>query len=221
MNEDNMKKEIEELKKQMKEIQNEIKKESQSTKEKVYKIKTNIVDPVNKLQGSISKYVSGVMDSVASSLETSFSGIFPNDPGKGSRKLKIRIDNLSIDKKYLSHFYKESSNLLSLIADENRLKLLKELENSGKYQKELSENTKIHGGTFNHHINKLIESNFAIQEAVRGRYLITIEGREALKLAEFLYLRKFPKHCCNPKEVQEDKDKPTNIEIDPLDENED
>ncbi len=42
-------------------------------------------------------------------------------------------------------------------------------------------------GTLPHHLKQLEEAGYVTQERVRGRYLITIPGRMALKLAEYLH----------------------------------
>ena len=46
------------------------------------------------------------------------------------------------------------------------------------------------GGTFKHHTDILQDEGFITREAIRGRYLITQLGIEALKLAEMIHVRK-------------------------------
>ncbi|GAG96161.1 unnamed protein product, partial [marine sediment metagenome] len=92
--------------------------------------------------------------------------------------------------KEVEDFYENASLLLSALGDDNRLKILKILEDSPQYQKELAEDTGLKGGTFKHHTDILQDANFVTREAIRGRYLITQLGIEALKLAEMIYLRK-------------------------------
>jgi len=152
----------------------------------------------------IHTYVSGVMDSVATGIEEAVSTI-DIELGKGSKKKKkYRASAGSVASEFLPDFFKTAADFLSILSDENRLKLLKKLERGGKYQKGLSEETGIKGGTFKHHIDKLIEANYVTQEVVRGRYLITMEGREALKLAEFLYLKKYPSHSSSAVQYEEE-----------------
>ena len=97
--------------------------------------------------------------------------------------------NIPEDK--LEEFYEIGAAIVAAIGDPNRLRILKELEKSPKYQKELSDITNLRGGTFKHHMDRLLddEVKFVTQEVVRGRYLLTTRGREALKLAEMQYMR--------------------------------
>ncbi|MHA1260336.1 MAG: ArsR family transcriptional regulator [Candidatus Heimdallarchaeaceae archaeon] len=117
-----------------------------------------------------------------------FKSFIPVDDDKERREkvqdTKERIDKSSED------FFTKSSILLSALGDENRLKILKILEESPQYQKELSEITGLKGGSFKHHTDILQNVEFITREAVRGRYLITQLGIEALKLAEMIYFRK-------------------------------
>ena len=97
--------------------------------------------------------------------------------------------NIPEDK--LEEFYEIGATIVAAIGDSNRLRILKELERGPKYQKELSDITSLRGGTFKHHMDRLLdrEVKFVTQEVVRGRYLITTRGREALKLAEMQFRR--------------------------------
>lgn len=161
------------------------------------------------LESSLSDYSRSILESVAESLRNSMNvalssastigqelGTMGEEIGKEISK-KFKEANVTIEKteripeEKLEEFYEIGSNLVSAIGDQNRLKILKELEKGAKYQKELSEITGLHGGTFKHHMDKLLEEGieFVTQEVVRGRYLLTISGREALKLAEMLYLQ--------------------------------
>ena len=67
--------------------------------------------------------------------------------------------------------------------------IVKELEKEPMRQSDLSEKTNIKGGNFKHHMSILKEKGLVHQEGVRERYMLAFAGREALKLAEFLYHR--------------------------------
>lgn len=90
----------------------------------------------------------------------------------------------------IGDFITTTAGLFSALGDENRLKVLKTLELGPEFQKELSEKTNLKGGTYKHHTDILQEVDFITREAIRGRYLITQLGIEALKLSELLFLRK-------------------------------
>ncbi|MHA2272017.1 MAG: hypothetical protein ACXACI_09160 [Candidatus Hodarchaeales archaeon] len=145
------------------------------------------------------------MDSVADGIEGALDGIFTfgdragarhRRAGDRKRKAANRIHRRFGRARYhlkeedRERFPSEGASILSVLSDERRLKILHHLETGPAYQKELSDNTGVVGGQWKHHADQLKEAGFIDQEAVRGRYLITQLGREALKLAEMLYIRK-------------------------------
>jgi len=96
----------------------------------------------------------------------------------------------------LAVFCQKTPLLLSALGDRSRLKILKTLEMEGPlYPTELSEITRIRAGSFSHHMKVLKDEDAQLgvslitQEAKRGRYLIGVFGREALKFAEVLFVR--------------------------------
>ena len=103
-----------------------------------------------------------------------------------------RLRRYTVDPEDLETFFQEAPNLIGVLGDENRLRILKTLQQAPHYQSELSEATNVVGGSFKHHMDKLRDANFVIQEAVRGRYLITQSGREALALSEMMFIRHNP-----------------------------
>ena len=133
---------------------------------------------------TIGDYVDSVMTSVAGNLERAMKAItFPTWDEDGKKKQE---GGLSEDE--LEEFFEDGSTILSALSDGKRLRMLKALENGPLYQQELSKQSNSFGGTFKHHMDKLLDSRFVIQEAVRGRYLISREGLESLKLAELLFM---------------------------------
>ncbi len=154
------------------------------------------------VDGTISEYVTKVVDSVGKNLESSLRTVW----GEGKKGMKriisingvddtdelgsTSLSNGRVTSKSLEQFYEEASNLLSALGDDKRLMILKILENSPQYQKELAEDTELRGGQFGHHTKVLSDEGYITREAVRGRYLITQLGLEALKLAEMIYLRR-------------------------------
>jgi predicted transcriptional regulator len=144
--------------------------------------------------GTITEYVSKVVDSVGKNLESTLRTAFGKakevkfDEAKG--EIKIIKEDKRATKDTDDIFFENAGNLLSALGDDNRLKILKILEKSPEYQKELSETTGLRGGTFKHHTDILQDEGFITREAIRGRYLITQLGIEALKLAEMIHVRK-------------------------------
>jgi hypothetical protein len=152
--------------------------------------------------GTISEYVSKVVNSVGKNLQSTLRSAFGDskktfesvirvkDEDDENRAAFVLSSECCTTPDELEEFLEEAANLLSALGDSNRLKLLKILEKSPQYQKELSEITDLKGGTFKHHTDILQNEQFITREAIRGRYLITQLGIEALKIAEMIYLRK-------------------------------
>ncbi len=73
---------------------------------------------------------------------------------------------------------------MSALGQEHRLKILSELMHGGRYISELQEKLpEITTSTLSSHLDVLQEAGLVVQEKVRGRYLITMPGRAAYKMA--------------------------------------
>lgn len=156
---------------------------------------------------SIGNYLESVMGSVAESLDTAFRGVFTTG-SRTTRGRKSRFRSKAFNEEQQERFFEETPELIGLLADSNRLKLLKKLESGPKYQSDLTDD-KLQGGKFKHHMDKLQEAGWIIQEKARGRYLITISGREALKFAEFMFTRSNPDLFSRKRdETEDDGDNP-------------
>ncbi|MDO8056607.1 MAG: winged helix-turn-helix domain-containing protein [Candidatus Hermodarchaeota archaeon] len=81
----------------------------------------------------------------------------------------------------------DAERLLSPLASGERISLLYLLAEEPRYHQDLMELSGLKPGTLPHHLKQLEEAGYVTQERVRGRYLITIPGRMALKLAEYLH----------------------------------
>ncbi len=76
------------------------------------------------------------------------------------------------------------AEVMSALGQEHRLSILRELASGGKYINELQEKlSEITASTLSSHLNVLEDAGFVVQEKVRGRYLITMPGRAAYKMA--------------------------------------
>jgi DNA-binding HxlR family transcriptional regulator len=76
------------------------------------------------------------------------------------------------------------AEVMSALGQEHRLKILKELVGGGKYINELQEKlSEITTSTLSSHLKVLEEAGLVVQEKMRGRYLITMPGRTAYKMA--------------------------------------
>ncbi len=80
----------------------------------------------------------------------------------------------------------EAERLLSPLASGERIRILQLLAEEPRYHQDLMELSGLKPGTLPHHLKQLEDAGYVTQERVRGRYLITIPGRMALKLAKYL-----------------------------------
>lgn len=207
--------EYKQLQRELREREREIREKEREFRAKgkgfVFDVDRDIEGVTGDLELRLGEYTRSILESVADSLKTSMKMAISgaSEIGKGLGSMGIEISEMgkeiqdkiakehgagltsTIPEEKMEEFYEEGAKIVSSIGDPNRLRLLKELEKEPKYQKELSDITGLRGGTFKHHMDKLMEDEvkFVTQEVVRGRYLLTTRGREALKLAEMLYLR--------------------------------
>jgi DNA-binding HxlR family transcriptional regulator len=80
--------------------------------------------------------------------------------------------------------FPKAAEAMSALGQEHRLRILKELMSGGKYINELQEKlSEITTSTLSSHLKVLEEVGLVVQEKVRGRYLITMPGRVAYKMA--------------------------------------
>jgi len=161
---------------------------------------------------SLEHYIGSILESVWDSVDQSVGSLFqtPTSSREGRKKRYRKQERSSISEEELEDFYVRGAELLSALSDQKRLRMLKELEKEPLRQSDLSEKTDIKGGNFKHHISILKDEGLVYQEGVRERYMLTFAGREALKLAEFLYHR--AKKPAGVPIVIDDKDTDSNSE---------
>ncbi|MHA1220257.1 MAG: ArsR family transcriptional regulator [Candidatus Heimdallarchaeota archaeon] len=186
----------------------------------------------SEMEVRLGEYTRSILSSVADSLKSSM-GIAIKNAGDIGAEMKVVGKDFSkmgkeigemfkkdihtsfgprIPEDKLEEFFEIGANIVSAVGDSNRLRILKKLERGPMYQKELSEVTNLRGGTFKHHMDKLMEESvkFVTQEVVRGRYLLTTRGREALKLAEIQFMRYLEE---KGKSTKDDDDDEYNVKI--------
>lgn len=79
---------------------------------------------------------------------------------------------------------KDTADVMSALANEHRIRVLSELSTGGMYASDLQEAlSEISPSTLNSHLDVLEDAGLILQERRRGRYLITISGRLAVKMA--------------------------------------
>ncbi len=135
------------------------------------------IDIGNRVHDYIGDVMEGVAEGIHGELEKS---IFIGP--RGVRILRERPHRRREDKIEVS--FQKVAEVMSALGHEHRLKILHGLMRGGKYINELQEKlSEITTSTLSSHLNVLEEAGLVVQEKVRGRYLITIPGRTAYKMA--------------------------------------
>lgn len=176
---DDMKEEMKRLKEELAELKEQLESMSQKREEENAHERGHIHIDIGK---HIPQYVEDMMEDVAEGIHGELERSILIGPGgvriikKGdSREDEDRVEvNLS-----------KAAEIMSALGEEHRLGILKELVSGGKYINELQENLhEITASTLSSHLKVLEEAGLAVQEKVRGRYLITMPGRVAYKMVK-------------------------------------
>jgi DNA-binding HxlR family transcriptional regulator len=131
--------------------------------------------------GSVQDYMEDVMKGVAEGVHGELEKSVFIGPrgvrifGRGQRFREEAEDKVDLVK---------VAEVMNALGHEHRLKILNELMSGGKYINELQQAlSEITTSTLSSHLNVLEDAGLVVQEKVRGRYLITMPGRTAYKMA--------------------------------------
>jgi DNA-binding transcriptional ArsR family regulator len=102
---------------------------------------------------------------------------------KGRRRTKSRKEQrLEIE----SIAPERVAKIVAPLGSEERLKLLDYLKTGGKSFNDIENYTGKTGSSLTHHLNPLIDAGYVVKGEVRGTYYVTVEGRLAYRLAQWL-----------------------------------
>ena len=181
--------------KDLREEMKRLKEEMQALKQQLQDVATQAPDLEHKRRGihidindrlaGISDYMNDVMAGVAEGIEGEINksvlihahprGIIVHRDRHHDREPPEHLDETDLGK---------AANIMSALGQEHRLEILSELMTGGKYISDLQSSlTEITASTLSSHLDVLQEAGLVVQERVRGRYLITINGRIAYKMA--------------------------------------
>lgn len=174
--EKDLKDEMKKLKEELQGLKDQLREMNQSPEEKHHGIHIDVNE-------SLSDYLGDVMESVAEGIRGELKrSIFVGPHGSEVRIYKGRHEEEHEAKTKADPA--KAASIMSALGQEHRLKLLGELMTGGKYISELQTGLpEITASTLSSHLDVLQEAGLVIQERVRGRYLITIPGRMAYKMA--------------------------------------
>jgi DNA-binding transcriptional ArsR family regulator len=130
---------------------------------------------------SLSEYVNDVVQSVISGISSEIERSVLVDPTGAwfdRHVAKAQARSMSAAEA------ERASTLMGAMASEHRLRILSELLYGGRYASEIESVLKdISPSTISSHLKILEEAGLVVQEGDRGRYLITLPGRIALKMS--------------------------------------
>jgi DNA-binding transcriptional ArsR family regulator len=171
-----------------------LKEEMQAMKQQLREMATQSSDAERRRRGihidvndhlaGLSDYVADVMEGVNEGIRGELEKSIFIHPHRGGVTIRRNHEH----HRPLEHMEKpdltKAASIMSALGEEHRLKILSELMTGGKYisdfQTALPEIT---ASTLSSHLDVLQEAGLVVQERVRGRYLITIPGRIAYKMA--------------------------------------
>jgi len=171
----------EELKEEMKKLREEIENLKEqlkdATERKLRRGRGIYIDIGNRVHDYIEDAMEGVAEGIHGELEKS---IFI-----GPRGVRIFRKEEPYEKEdEVGISFPRVAEVMSALGQEHRLRILNELMSGGRYINELQEKlSEITASTLSSHLKVLEESGLVVQEKVRGRYLITMPGRTAYKMA--------------------------------------
>jgi len=171
-------KDLEEEMKKLKEELADLKEQLRDVTEREHERRRGIhIDVGDHVHDYIEDVMEGVAEGIHGELEKS---IFIGP--RGVKILRERPYHRKEDRIEVS--FPKVAEVMSALGHEHRLTILKELMRGGKYINELQEKlSEITTSTLSSHLKVLEEAGLVVQEKVRGRYLITIPGRTAYKMA--------------------------------------
>lgn len=173
-------------------MSDELKEEVKKLREEIANLKEQLEDVTEKrrrerhgiyidIGNRVQDYMEDVMESVAEGIHGELEkSIFI---GPGGVRIIRKNEPTAIENETEVNFQKVAE-CMSALGHEHRLRILRELMKGGKYINDLEEKLpEITASTLSSHLKVLEEAGLVVQEKVRGRYLITIPGRSAYKMA--------------------------------------
>ncbi len=207
---DDIKKELEEVRRLKEELQREVEDAKREREEILRKRASEVKDvkapraprppreprPVRPLRpvkidiAGITDSLEDMMDDLGRSIEMSikdFDGITKNFKIPGVRVHKGGRRGKSAKRKDIEAITPERiAKIVAPLGSEERLGILDYLKSGGKTFNEIENFTGKTGSSLTHHLNPLVEAGYVVKGEVRGTYYVTVEGRLAYRLAQWL-----------------------------------
>ncbi len=138
-----------------------------------------------------------MMDGLGRSIETSIKGVAGigksfRIPGihvhrTDKRSKKVRKRSKKLRKINIEKIPPERvAKIVAPLGSEERLRILEFLKGGGKTFNDIEIFTEKTGSSLTHHLNPLVEAGYVVKGEVRGTYYLTVEGRLAYRLSQWL-----------------------------------
>ncbi len=98
------------------------------------------------------------------------------------------------------------ARVISPLGSEERLKILDYLKDGARTFNEIEEHVGRTGSSLTHHLNPLVEAGYVIKGEARGTYYVTVEGRLAYRLAQWLTSRLESERMTNGRTADQGQD---------------
>lgn len=132
-----------------------------------------------------------MMDGLGRSIESSIKGF--EEGGKGFRIPGIRVRRTGrkkrrkVRKSDIEKIPPERvAKIVAPLGSEERLRIMEFLKGGGKTFNDIEVFTEKTGSSLTHHLNPLVEAGYIVKGEVRGTYYLTVEGRLAYRLSQWL-----------------------------------
>jgi DNA-binding transcriptional ArsR family regulator len=170
---------VDSLREELTKLKDEVHRLSQSVSSEP--AKPSVTSEKRGFSQSLSEYVNDVVQSVTSGISAEIERSVLVDPtGAWFDRHISKIQSRTLS----SAEADRAATMMSAMASAPRLRILTELLYGGRYASELESAMKeLSPSTISNHLKILEESGLVVQEGDRGRYLITLPGRIALKMA--------------------------------------
>ena len=138
-----------------------------------------------------------MMDGLGRSIEASIKGVAGigksfRIPGihihrTDKRGKKVRKRSKKMRKSNIEKIPPERvAKIVAPLGSEERLRILEFLKGGGKTFNDIEIFTEKTGSSLTHHLNPLVEAGYVVKGEVRGTYYLTVEGRLAYRLSQWL-----------------------------------
>lgn len=146
----------------------------------VHKPRGPIVD-LTGMTESLSEMMEGINEQIQSSL-------------KGIEDINVKVPSVRVhhprrkwDREEIEQIPpSQVAEVISPLGSEERLRILEFLKDGAKSFNELENHVGRTGSSLTHHLNPLLEAGYVVKGEARGTYYITIEGRLAYRLSQWL-----------------------------------